>query len=143
MDDRIPLGGHMLDEHLSELSFIFHSLPHLHKASKSLWRVVASEEEIISLYRKPSSAKSIGFDEKYEGMSFTLSRNKRGQRTVPCGTPDVTSAVSENHPLDDSFKNYWQSKQYNMEKSGNMKVDQMCLFFVGWKYLMTYFRMPS
>ena len=32
------------------------------------------------------------------GMSFMEARNKRGPRTVPCGTPERTSAVVDIFP---------------------------------------------
>ena len=45
----------------------------------------------IVLYSSISSAYSMTLDLTIDGISFTSQVNKRGAKTVPCGTPDNTS----------------------------------------------------
>jgi hypothetical protein len=37
-------------------------------------------------------------DFKYSGKSFIYTRKRTGSRTVPCGTPEVTGAISDDSP---------------------------------------------
>ena len=45
-----------------------------------------------------SSANSLALAITQSGKSLINSRNKRGPRTVPCGTPLTTGALSETAP---------------------------------------------
>ena len=46
-------------------------------------------------YRRQSSAKRRTDEVTTLGRSFICCKNKRGPRTVPCGTPDITLAGLE------------------------------------------------
>ena len=52
----------------------------------------------MTLYTRELSAKSLVVAEMFSGMSFIYIRKSSGPRTVPCGTPDVTSAGLEYAP---------------------------------------------
>jgi hypothetical protein len=52
--------------------------------------MVWSSYVLILLYRRQSSANGLVVDLTDDGKSWIKSRNNRGKRTVPWGTPDET-----------------------------------------------------
>ena len=53
---------------------------------------MVSSGELIILYERQSSANTCKGDLMLVVISFMYNRNIRGPRTVPWGTPDVTTA---------------------------------------------------
>lgn len=50
------------------------------------------------VYIRAPSAKSIVSDDVHSGRSLMKARKRRGPRTVPCGTPEMTSASVDTEP---------------------------------------------
>ena len=69
--------------------------------------------EFMTRYTRQSSAKSLHLVEGSNtvGRSFINSKNKSGPRTVPCGTPDVTTILLEKQP---STVTFWDHPDRNM-----------------------------
>ena len=57
----------------------------------SFCKRVQSTSELIVQYNRTSSAYSLIFEVTFKGISFTKHKKRRGARTVPWGTPDVTT----------------------------------------------------
>ena len=87
---------------LSGWKAISQSLSHLAAASRSSWRLSQSLQDLIVLQMMLSLENSLSWlDFKYSGKSFIYTRKRTGSKTVPCGTPEVTGAIS-----DDSIQNH-------------------------------------
>jgi hypothetical protein len=84
--------------HLSGLNLINQLFSHCCKLSKSLCRTAWSSVVLILLYRRQSSANSRVVDETTDGKSLIKSRNKRGSKTVPWGTPEETVVAADDWP---------------------------------------------
>jgi hypothetical protein len=88
----------MSTSHLSGLNFINQLFSHCCKLSKSLCRMVWSSAVLIIIYRRQSSANSRVVDETTDGKSLMKSRNKRGSKMVPWGTPEKTVVAADDWP---------------------------------------------
>ena len=84
--------------HFCGWNSICHSRSHLASDDRSFCSAAESSLLLMCLYIKASSAKSLTSDEVYSGRSLMNVRNRRGPITVPCGTPDMTSAHEEVYP---------------------------------------------
>ena len=78
---------------LSGLNLINH-----YKLSKSLCSMAWSSLVLILLYRRQSSANSLEVDETTDGKWLMKSKNKRGPKTVACGTPTETVVAADDWP---------------------------------------------
>ena len=81
--------------HLLMLNSMRQILLHWTRLSRSLWRALQSALERISRYTRQSSANMWIDEDDPWMMSFMKTRNKSGPRTVPCGSPDSTTASLE------------------------------------------------
>ena len=81
-----------MTSHLFGLNDIFQYFFHCCSLSRSSCRICLSCIVCMFLYKRVSSAKSREMESTFCGMSFMYSKDKRGPRTLPCGTPDVTGA---------------------------------------------------
>ena len=97
--------------HFSGFNDICQSFSHFSSAARSSCRVMVSWRDVIRLYKRESSAKSRMSDLVQSGMSLMKVRNRRGPRTVPCGTPERTSAVVDVFPSMMSLCKKWKCHQ--------------------------------
>ena len=87
-----------MTSHLSGLNFISQSSSHFCSWSKSSCNSVASSSDEIVQYMRQSLANRRVVELTIPGRSLMYTRNSNDPRTVPCGTPDVTSDVEDVFP---------------------------------------------
>ena len=88
-----------MTSHLLGLKSLSQSCSHCCKLSKSACKASASEVSWIVWYTRQSSANSLVIIDAIAGRSFIKTKNSRGSRTMPWGTPDVTNEVLEDCPI--------------------------------------------
>ena len=73
---------------------------HLWRESRSLCRVALSSGDLITRYRRLSSANSLRCVpcERSFAISLMYTRNSKGPNTVPCGTPERTGRGDDSEP---------------------------------------------
>ena len=81
--------------HFSTLKSICQIFDQCTSLLRSSCRVILSDVLFIVLYSTQSSANRRIFDVMLSAISFMQIRNSVGPKTVPCGTPDVTDAISD------------------------------------------------
>ena len=84
--------------HFSAANSIDQSFSQISSVCRSLCNRSQSAVLSMTLYRRQSSAKSLGVLCSFSGRSFMYTKNRAGLRTEPCGTPEVTAAVSDSSP---------------------------------------------
>jgi hypothetical protein len=82
---------------------ICHVSSHCCSDVRSLCKAAASSSFRICLYNRQSSAKSRTSGVVCSGKSFMKVKNSNGPFTVPCGTPDITSAQEDVTPSNTTF----------------------------------------
>ena len=89
--------------HLDTLNSICHLSDHVWSWLRSVWRISWWILEEILRYIILSYAKRRIEDLIFPFMSFMQSKKRTGPRTEPCGTPDVTSVLSDRAPLTETL----------------------------------------
>ena len=89
------LGGILMTLHFDGLNLLSHFFSQLSSAFRSSCNCILSLVLQISLYNKLSSEKRQTSDSMWLGMSLMYVKNNKGPSTVPCGTPDNTSSLSD------------------------------------------------
>ena len=84
--------------HLFIFNCICHLVVHWESESISLCNILESSSEEIIRYKMQSSAKRRMLDFIPHSMSFINNKNSNGPRTVPCGTPEITSSQEDWQP---------------------------------------------
>ena len=97
--------------HLSVLNIICHLASHFCKLLRSDWRMLVSWVVLIRLYKRQITGQ----------MRKRLVANRRGPRTVPCGTPLITVWGDE---VDPSQRTLWVLFDKN---AGSAKLLPACL----------------
>ena len=87
-----------MTKHFEVLIRICQSFSHWHCLSMSSCKMAASLSDLIWRYKIQLSAKRRTFDLTDDGKSLIYIKNKCGPRTVPWGTPDLTSTLDEWEP---------------------------------------------
>ena len=85
--------------HFDILNCFCHLSDHFSSWIKSVCRIWWSMLEFILRYIMLSSANRRILDWMFSLMSLMYSKKSTGPRSEPCGTPDVTSVVSDRAPL--------------------------------------------
>ena len=85
--------------HFSGWNFIVHIFSHFSRASRSSCSLFASASDLISLYKRQSSAKRRESEWlPASGRSLIRAKKSKGPSTVSCGTSEITSAWDNLHP---------------------------------------------
>ena len=86
------LGGILMMLHFDGLNLMSHFFSQLSSAFRSSYNCI---HVLPLVYNKLSSAKRRMSDSVWLGMSLMYVKNNKGPSTVPCGTPDNTSSLSD------------------------------------------------
>ena len=85
--------------------------------SRSFYKFLAFSQFVIFLWTRASSANKLILEDTVLGMSFMYTRNNNSTMTVPCGTPDSTSAfflfTSHNYPLGSIVQKVTTTNEYS------------------------------
>ena len=105
------VGMILMTWHFSGWNFICHIFSHFSSASRSSCSLFASASDLISLYRRQSSAKRRESEWlTASGRSLMKAKKSKGPNTVPCGTPEITSAWEDLHPSNSTRCFLWPRK---------------------------------